>query len=350
MAYAFILTHPGYPCVFWHDYFEQGLGRPGIPRGIAALVAAHEATAGGGAIVRYVDDDLYVMERAGWQSRPGLVFVLNNRGEGWGGAYVDTSRASTAYRPVAWSGRDDATPQPTAAAADGRGRSRPPRAGCAITSPRGEADPSPAEPAARRPLPACAGRGAETDPLRSLARADDEGPHPVRSLLPACGEKARIGVDGRITPRHGAATPGPAGGRPPAADAAIRAPGPGQLLLRVAACAVCRTDLQLCEGDLAARRLPIVPGHQAVGRVAAVGAGRRGWREGDRAGVDWLAGADGTCGHCRAGRENLCERAAFTGWDVDGGFAEQLVVRADYAARLPEGFDDVAAARCCAAG
>jgi alpha-amylase len=71
MAYAFILTHPGYPCVFWKDYFEHGLGRPGSPRGIAALVAAHEASAGGDAIVRYVDDDLYVMERTGWQAARG---------------------------------------------------------------------------------------------------------------------------------------------------------------------------------------------------------------------------------------------------------------------------------------
>ena len=135
MAYAFILTHPGYPCVFWHDYFEQGLGRPGSPRGIAALVAAHEASAGGGAIVRYVDDDLYVMERTGWHAAPGLVFVLNNRGDGWGGTYIDTSRASTAFRPVAWSGRDDATPQPTATAADGRGQFWAPPRGYAVYVP-----------------------------------------------------------------------------------------------------------------------------------------------------------------------------------------------------------------------
>ena len=98
-------------------------------------------------------------------------------------------------------------------------------------------------------------------------------------------------------------------------------PGDGEVLIEVAACAVCRTDLQLCEGDLEARRLPVVPGHQIVGRVAAVGRGVRGWRVGDRAGVGWLAGACGTCRFCRAGRENLCERAAFTGWDRDGGYA-----------------------------
>ena len=121
-------------------------------------------------------------------------------------------------------------------------------------------------------------------------------------------------------------------------------PGPGELLLEVGACAVCRTDLQLAEGDLAARRLPIVPGHQAAGRVAALGAGVRGWREGDRAGAYWLAGACGVCARCRSGHENLCEDAVFTGWDRDGGFAERMVVRADFTARLPEGPGDVALA------
>ena len=137
----------------------------------------------------------------------------------------------------------------------------------------------------------------------------------------------------------------------PAASAPLRlverepaTPGPGMLLLRVAACGVCRTDLQLCEGDLAMRARPIVPGHQIVGRVEAVGAGVDGWRAGDRAGVAWLAGADGTCDKCRSGRENLCERATFTGWDVDGGYATHATVRADFALRLPDGFDDLAAA------
>src|SRR5271165_5711895 len=84
-------------------------------------------------------------------------------------------------------------------------------------------------------------------------------------------------------------------------------PGPGEILLRVSACAVCRTDLQICEGDLAARRLPIVPGHQIVGHVQALGPGVSSWKVGDRAGVAWLAGADGTCARCLEGRENLCE-------------------------------------------
>jgi propanol-preferring alcohol dehydrogenase len=121
-------------------------------------------------------------------------------------------------------------------------------------------------------------------------------------------------------------------------------PGPGELLLRVHACGVCRTDLQICEGDLPARRLPIVPGHQIVGTVTALGDAARGFQIGERAGVAWLARTDGSCARCREGRENLCERAAFTGWDCDGGYATDVVVRADFALRLPDSFEDLAAA------
>jgi propanol-preferring alcohol dehydrogenase len=121
-------------------------------------------------------------------------------------------------------------------------------------------------------------------------------------------------------------------------------PGAGELLIRVAACAVCRTDLQICEGDLEARRLPIVPGHQVVGAIVSVGPGVEHWMAGDRVGVAWLSSADGTCLHCRAGHENLCEKASFTGWDRDGGFATHAVARADFALRLPEGFADLDAA------
>jgi propanol-preferring alcohol dehydrogenase len=121
-------------------------------------------------------------------------------------------------------------------------------------------------------------------------------------------------------------------------------PGHGELLLRLTACAVCRTDLQLATGDLTPRRLPIVPGHQAVGRVAGIGEGVSGWSIGDRAGAYWLFGTDGTCRFCQSGRENLCESAAFTGWDRDGGFAEAMVARADVAVRIPDGFADIDAA------
>lgn len=121
-------------------------------------------------------------------------------------------------------------------------------------------------------------------------------------------------------------------------------PGPDDLLLRVDACALCRTDLQIANGDLAARRLPIVPGHQAVGVVESVGPNVEGWRVGARVGVTWLGGYDGSCRFCRSGRENLCPSATFTGWDRDGGFADRMVVRADVAVQLPAGLDALAAA------
>ena len=121
-------------------------------------------------------------------------------------------------------------------------------------------------------------------------------------------------------------------------------PADDELLLRVSACGVCRTDLQIVQGDLAPHALPIVPGHQAVGRVQAVGRSVTAWAVGERAGVGWLAGACGHCAACRSGRENLCPEARFTGWDRDGGYAEWMTVRADFALRLPEGPSDLAAA------
>ncbi|MFH0750221.1 MAG: zinc-dependent alcohol dehydrogenase family protein [Chloroflexota bacterium] len=127
-------------------------------------------------------------------------------------------------------------------------------------------------------------------------------------------------------------------------------PEAGELLLRVGACAVCRTDLQLVEGDLPAHRLPTIPGHQVVGRVEAVGAGVDGWLLGERAAVGWLAGTCRVCPACRTGRENLCEAARFTGWDRDGGFAERIVVGADVALRVPDGFDDLSAATLLCGG
>jgi propanol-preferring alcohol dehydrogenase len=141
------------------------------------------------------------------------------------------------------------------------------------------------------------------------------------------------------------AQPGRASTRPlRAVEGPDPTPGEGELLLRVTACAVCRTDLQLCEGDLEARRLPVVPGHQIVGRVDAVGPGVAGWRVGDRAGVSWLAGTDGTCAQCLSDRENLCDKAQFTGWDRDGGFATHATARAEFALRLPDGCADLDAA------
>jgi len=121
-------------------------------------------------------------------------------------------------------------------------------------------------------------------------------------------------------------------------------PVPGEVAIEVAACAVCRTDLQIVEGDLEARRLPIVPGHQVVGRVSAVGAGVERWQPGDRVGVAWLGGACGSCDRCTEGLENLCDQAEFTGWDRDGGFAETMTARADYVFSIPPRFSDAEAA------
>ena len=139
--------------------------------------------------------------------------------------------------------------------------------------------------------------------------------------------------------------PGPAATRPlRLLDLPDPDPAPGELLLRVAACGVCRTDLQIVEGDLPPRRSPVVPGHQVVGRVEAMGAGVTGWSPGDRAGVGWLGSTDGSCRFCTSGRENLCPEARFTGWDRDGGYAERMAVPAGFAFHVPDGFEDLAAA------
>jgi propanol-preferring alcohol dehydrogenase len=127
-------------------------------------------------------------------------------------------------------------------------------------------------------------------------------------------------------------------------DRAGSAPGSGEIAIDVSACGVCRTDLQLVEGDLPARRLPIVPGHQVVGRVRAVGEGVGQWNPGDRVGVAWLGGSCGECDLCSTGRENLCAEAEFTGWDRDGGYGESMIARANFAFAIPGGFTDEEAA------
>jgi alcohol dehydrogenase, propanol-preferring len=127
-------------------------------------------------------------------------------------------------------------------------------------------------------------------------------------------------------------------------------PGPGELLVRVRACGVCRTDLHLAEGDLPPRAPGITPGHEVVGEVVAAGPGTTRFAPGDRVGAAWLAGTDGTCAYCRHGKENLCPASVYTGWDIHGGYAECLTVADAYAHPLPEGFSDAELAPLLCAG
>jgi propanol-preferring alcohol dehydrogenase len=124
-------------------------------------------------------------------------------------------------------------------------------------------------------------------------------------------------------------------------------PGPGQVLVRVRACGVCRTDLHVVEGELAQRRSPVIPGHQVVGEVASAAAG---FNQGERVGIAWLHRTDGTCDYCLSGRENLCDNADFTGWTVDGGYAEYALADARFLYRIPRGFGDLHAAPLLCAG
>ena len=114
----------------------------------------------------------------------------------------------------------------------------------------------------------------------------------------------------------------------------------GEVRVRVNACAVCRTDIHIAEGDLALHKTPLVPGHQIVGRIDQVGEGETGFRIGHRIGIAWLRQVDGTCEFCRRARENLCPNSLYTGYDADGGYAEHAVVPNDFAYELPNGFDD----------
>jgi propanol-preferring alcohol dehydrogenase len=127
-------------------------------------------------------------------------------------------------------------------------------------------------------------------------------------------------------------------------------PGPGQLLVKVIACGVCRTDLHLVEGDLPPRHLRMTPGHEVVGQVVATGPGATRFRDGDRVGAAWLAGTDGTCRFCRRGDENLCPDSVYTGWDIHGGYAEYLTVADAFAHPLPGGFSDIELAPLLCAG
>lgn len=133
LAYSYILTHEGYPCVFWHDYFNLGLALPDTPNGITALVKAHEQYAGGDTEVLYVDDNLYIMQRTGFEDQPGLIYVLNNRGDNWNGRMVTTQFINASFQPVAWWSKTDlARPinQPTDR--DGRAQFYAPPRGYAV--------------------------------------------------------------------------------------------------------------------------------------------------------------------------------------------------------------------------
>jgi propanol-preferring alcohol dehydrogenase len=126
--------------------------------------------------------------------------------------------------------------------------------------------------------------------------------------------------------------------------------GPGHLLIDVHACGVCRTDLHLVDGELPDPKRPVIPGHEIVGMVAALGDGVSGFRPGDRVGVPWLGHTCGACPFCRSGRENLCDRPGFTGYTLDGGYAERVVVESEYCLHLPERYSDEEAAPLLCAG
>lgn len=131
---------------------------------------------------------------------------------------------------------------------------------------------------------------------------------------------------------------------------AIPMPGPGQVLLRVHACAVCRTDLHVVDADLTEPKLPLVPGHEIIGTIAALGPEVDRFRVGDRVGVPWLGWTCGTCAFCRAGHENLCADARFTGYQIDGGYAEYTVADARFCFAIPDGYSDIDAAPLLCAG
>lgn len=127
-------------------------------------------------------------------------------------------------------------------------------------------------------------------------------------------------------------------------------PGYGQVLIRVGACGVCRTDLHVVDGDLKEPKLPIVPGHQIVGTVVEAGKGTKGFIAGDRVGVPWLGSSCGKCSYCKSGRENLCDKAGYTGYQINGGFAQMCVADARFCFPIPKNYPDLQAAPLLCAG
>src|SRR5689334_7100907 len=131
---------------------------------------------------------------------------------------------------------------------------------------------------------------------------------------------------------------------------AVPTPGPDQVLIQVNACAVCRTDLHVVDGELAEPKLPLIPGHEIVGRVTALGTGVARFAVGDRVGVPWLGWTCGTCRFCQSGRENLCANARFTGYQIDGGYAEYAVADQRFCFTIPDSYSDAEAAPLLCAG
>jgi alpha-amylase len=139
MAYSFIMVHEGYPCVFWYDYYNNGLARPLTPNGIDALVQAHHKHAGGDSQILHADPDLYIMQRVGWKDdtadQPGLIYVLNNLGDQWSGTQVKTKWANQKFVPIAWDGHDKAWPDARTTDSDGNAEFPAPPRGYAIYVP-----------------------------------------------------------------------------------------------------------------------------------------------------------------------------------------------------------------------
>ncbi|MGH9928299.1 MAG: zinc-dependent alcohol dehydrogenase family protein [Pyrinomonadaceae bacterium] len=134
------------------------------------------------------------------------------------------------------------------------------------------------------------------------------------------------------------------------AEVSLPIPTEDEVLISVHACGICRTDLHLVEGELPVRRSPVIPGHQIVGRITALGSRVKDFAMGDRVGIAWLNHTCGLCEFCSRDRENLCERAMFTGWSVDGGYAEYTIAPAAFTYHLPDNFDDIQAAPLLCAG
>jgi alcohol dehydrogenase, propanol-preferring len=149
---------------------------------------------------------------------------------------------------------------------------------------------------------------------------------------------------------HAMALTRPKAGRVEPIEKPISAPGAGQLVVSVLACGVCRTDLHVVDGDLPSPAIPVIPGHEIVGRVERIGPGVTGFAPGDRVGIPWLGYACGQCEFCRSGRENLCPYARYTGYQIDGGYAEQAIADARFCFHVPDRYDDEHAAPLLCAG